>query len=318
MRRRKQLVPGAGRHHRDAVNLHDRQAGANRQPVRVAAADGVQDAEIGRDVDIVSVRIEGDTRDRLVAETLAQILPRRLAGLRVKPHIEDVARRRSRGHRVGVVAGERDERVVWILRVKRDAAYEARRRVRRVDARVGDGRRIARVSIGADEDATAACGGPQRAGIARRASDRHDIVPSGISRAARALICAEERAGQVASVIQVGHWEGITGVDIAAAQRNPVAALRGKVAGELVAVLVEVGLRAAIIRRAEDVLLALKDRVGLRHVWIVDDRHIEGRAFIVAERIGDPIPLVRRAILEVDVVRRAEEGVERDIARGRR
>src|SRR5579872_816786 len=118
MRRGVEDAPG-GRE-RQTVDSDHWQTGGSGFPI--GATDGPHsNTEVGGDVEIAQLRVISDAGNGHVAEVVADITPGGFARRGIVGHIEDVA---GRGWRVGVVAGERDEGVVGIRGVYRDATDE--------------------------------------------------------------------------------------------------------------------------------------------------------------------------------------------------
>src|SRR5215211_1223342 len=79
------------RHDREACDLDVRHT-VRRQRPAAAAGDEAENAEVGRGIEVARVVVEGDARDRLVVraavEVVAQVLPGRAAGARIRGRVE--------------------------------------------------------------------------------------------------------------------------------------------------------------------------------------------------------------------------------------
>src|SRR5207302_4484131 len=102
--------------------------------------------------------------------------------------------------------------------------------------------------------------GPERRAVARRARDPADVAAAASLSVGAARV--RGRAGQTSARGRIS-------------ELDPVTALHRKVAGELVTVLVKVGLRSTVVLCAEH--MADTAEHGAVHHWIGDDREVEER-----------------------------------------
>jgi len=118
---------------RQPVDRHRRQTVRSRDPRRAIRRQHVH-SKVGRDEEIVRDRVQGDARDRLVAEIMVDIRPGRRVARWIEMNLEHVPCRRARRRCIRIVAGVRYEGVVRVSRIDCDPAHEPLRLCRRVDA----------------------------------------------------------------------------------------------------------------------------------------------------------------------------------------
>src|ERR671930_1440121 len=101
--------------------------------------------KVSRDVDISRIPVNRDIGDWLVAEAASRWFaagqiarPRRAVSRRVIGDFEYVPRRCAGGHRVSVIAGIGDERVVRVRRINRNTADKTCRLRCSINSKEGD------------------------------------------------------------------------------------------------------------------------------------------------------------------------------------
>ena len=259
----------------------------------------LEHAEVGRDVQVARRVVLHDVGQRQVAQRAVEARPGGRAVARVVGHREDVTRSRRRR---GVEPAVRDPGVVLVVRVDEDPGHVPVWIVRRqrVEPDERDVARRIRVRVVRDEHAAVRGRGPERRRVRCRTLDR-----------GHRTACAVAPAG---------------GRERRRAELDPVAARNREVAGELVAVLPELGQRHrahAVRLRPDDGVLVVHGRRGParvhrpRHDRVAGDRDVELVAALAVDRVGDPVPVRDRAVGEVHVRRRVEERVEAEVRVGR-
>jgi len=106
---------------RQPVTCHWRQTGRSRNPCRATRRQRVH-RKVRRDEESARDRVEGDARDRLVAEVMVDIRPGRRVTHCIITNLEHMPRL---GRVVRVVAGERDEGVLRIRRINSNPAHRS-------------------------------------------------------------------------------------------------------------------------------------------------------------------------------------------------